>query len=283
MIKSYSYAADMPGQHVLILGAVHGDEIAGTIAQQEIIKEIQRGTLHLKSGRVTFIPTVNEAAQKADTRYIDINLNRVVQFHSTPKNNEEKIANQLISFINDCDIMLDLHSTHCPEDVEFAFIDHPTKKNMEMLSLIPVSTALAGWPQIYANNSDITNFCTEEYAYTHNKIGITVECGYHKSPHSVQIAKQSILNILAYYKILDYPQPTPKLPEIITLDSFFIKQHPGHLSANYQHLSPIKKDEILAIYEHGEKIHAPFSGFIIMPNHKAEINDEWFYLGRKSQ
>ncbi len=280
MFKPYTFTAPTAGQHILILGAVHGNEIAGTLAQHEIIRQLNDGALSLKSGKITFVPVVNEAAHNQDTRFVDVNLNRVIRKHETPQNNEEKIANQLIRLIDDCDILLDLHSTHCPEDKEFAFIDYPEKNNLELLSLIPVQTALAGWPKIYANHPEITNFCTEEYAHNHNKCAITVECGYHKSPHAVEVASQTILNILAHYNIIDKPSPTPQTPEIITLDSFVIKQSSGRLNQNFQHLDKIKAGETIALYDNGKNLTAPFDGHIIMPNHEAQIGAEWFYLGR---
>ena len=280
MFKIYTFEAQKAGKHILILGAVHGNEIAGTIAQQNIINQIENNMIHLKSGKITFIPIVNEKAHQIDERFVDVNLNRVIKYHQNPANNEEKIANELIKLIEECDIMLDLHSTHCPDDVPFAFIDYPYEKNRELLSLIPVKTALAGWPQIYANQPDITNFCTEEYAHQHNKSGITVECGYHKAEKSIDIATTTILNILSYFDVIEYEKPQKSNPTVVTLSSYVTKKSEGKLTRNFQHLDKIQKDDILAIYESGEIVTAPFDGYIIIPNHKATIGSEWFYLGQ---
>lgn len=280
MFKTYTFNAQKTGKHILILGAVHGNEIAGTIAQQNIINQIEKNILCLKSGKITFVPIVNEKAHQIDERFVDVNLNRVVKYHQNPTNNEEKIANELIKLIEECDVMLDLHSTHCPNDVPFAFIDYPYEKNMELLSLIPVKTALAGWPEIYANQSDITNFCTEEYAHKHNKSGITVECGYHKAEKSINIATTTILNILSYFDVIDYDKPQKSNPTVIALSSYITKKSEGKLTRNFQHLDKIQKDDILAVYETGEIEVAPFDGYMIIPNHEATVGSEWFYLGQ---
>ncbi len=200
-------------------------------------------------------------------------------FHQNPQNNEEKIANCLIKEIDTCDILLDLHSTHCKKDVEFAFIDYPSENNKELLSLIQVKNALAGWPEIYDDNNDIDNFCTEKYAYVHGKTGITVECGYHKGQNSVEVARQSILNVLAYYGVIDISEPVRNHPNLVKMSSFITKKANGRLSRNYRHLSKIKKGEVLAIYDNGEQIISDFDGVIIIPNHNADIGSEWFYLG----
>ena len=99
MFKTIVFKHENEGKNILILGAVHGNETAGTKAQYEIIDEIKQGKHHLQSGLITFIPIVNEQAYQKDMRGIDDNLNRVIKFHENPKTNEEKIANQLIKEI----------------------------------------------------------------------------------------------------------------------------------------------------------------------------------------
>lgn len=281
MFKSYTFTGQTPGKHILILGAVHGNETAGTLAQQRIIRQIEQGQLRIISGSVTFVPIVNEAAYNKNCRYIDTNLNRVIKFHQTPQNNEERIANELIKLIDNCDIMLDLHSTHCPQDKEFAFIDYPTENNRRLSALIPVQTTLSGWPQIYINHPEITNFCTEEYAHQKGKMGITVECGYHKSPHAAEVASQSILNLLSYFGCIKKEPIKLRQPQTIALNSFITKQQEGRLSRNYQHLDKISTGETIAVYSDGKTVKAPFDGYIIMPNPEAAIGAEWFYFGKE--
>lgn len=281
MFKTVVFKGEAEGKNILILGAVHGNETAGTRAQQEVIKEIKEAQHILKSGSVTFIPIVNEQAYNQDIRGVEDNLNRVIKFHENPKTNEEKIANQLIKEIEKADILLDLHSTHCENDQPFAFIDYPTKENLDFLNIIPVQTALAGWPDIYKNNQNIENNCTEEYAFLHQTRALTVECGYHKSIEAVQTAKQSILNTLYQFDVLA-GTATKTEKKIITLKKFIIKEKEGKLLKNFVHLDKVKKGEPIARYETGEKVYSEVDGFIIMPNHDAKINTEWFYIGEKS-
>ena len=282
MFKKFSFKAPEEGMNILILGAVHGNEISGTLAQQEVIEELNRGLYTLKKGSVTFIPCVNEEAQKKDARGVDENLNRVIKYHKDPQTHEEKIANLLIKEIKNVDVLLDLHSTHEKEDKPFAFIDHPTEENLDFLNIIPVQTALAGWPDIYKDQTDIENNCTEEYAFLNGIRALTVECGYHKSIEAIQIAKQSILNTLYHFGILNGTPAIKIKKEIIRLHSFIIKEKEGVLQKEYVHMDPIKKGEIIAKYHDGETVLAPFDGVIIMPNKDANIQAEWFYIGEKS-
>ena len=281
MFKVHTFESNNAGPHILILGAVHGNEIAGTLAIQQFIQQFETKKLSLKSGKITFIPTVNEQAQLYDRRFIDENLNRVMKYHIHPDTYEKKIANQLLSYIEKADILLDLHSTHCPEDEAFAFIDYPNEKNLDFLNIVPVQTALAGWPEIYRNNTEIDNFSTEEYAHQKGTNALTVECGYHKDLKAVEIAKKTISNTLSHYGLIEKETPLLCEKKIITLSSFVVKEKAGTLQKDFKHLDPIKKNDILATYETGEKLVSPLDGFIIMPNHQAEIGAEWYYLGKE--
>ena len=282
MFKKKQFKGRETGKNILILGAVHGDEIAGPLAQQEIIKAIENEDLVIQKGEITFIPIVNEQAHLNDTRFIDENLNRVIKHHENPITYEQKIANLLIDEIKKADVLLDLHSTHCPNDKPFAFIDHPTKQNLEFLKSIPVDVALAGWPEIYQHQPNIENNCTEEYAFLNGTDAITLECGFHKAPEAVQIAKQSILNTLAHFEIIKSEPLSVKEKNIITLKNFIIKEKEGALTKKYTHLDPVKKGEVVALYNDNQPLIAPFDGYIIMPNEKASIGAEWFYFGKNA-
>ena len=133
MFKVHTFESQTNVPHILILGAVHGNEIAGTLASQALIQQFQQGQLTLLRGQATFIPIVNELAQQQDTRFVDENLNRVITTHTAPMTHEQKIANQLLSYIEKADVLLDLHSTHCKDDEAFAFIDYPSEKNLDFL------------------------------------------------------------------------------------------------------------------------------------------------------
>ena len=206
MFKKYTFTAEKEGKHILVLGAVHGNEVAGTIAQNDIIKSIENGEIKLASGKITFIPVVNVEAQNKDTRFIDVNLNRVVCWHENPQNNEERIANQLIKEIDSCDAMLDLHSTHCKEDEAFAFIDYPSKDNMDFLSLIPVKKALAGWPDI----CEILLKIEIHLRFVLDQLNI--QCKYHQKRH--YLLSMHLYNHRAYRSNLCEKKPHIRLAQL---------------------------------------------------------------------
>lgn len=107
-----------------------------------------------------------------------------------------------------------------------------------------------------------------------------MECGYHKAPHAIEVAKQTILNVMAFYGVIDSYPVQSFTPKMITLDSFITKEKEGKMLKAYQHLDPIQEGEVIARYEDGEEICSPLQGYLIMPNHEAKIGTEWFYFGR---
>ena len=48
MFNVYRFNGIEKGANILFLGAVHGNEIAGTVAQKEIINQIDQGKIKLK-------------------------------------------------------------------------------------------------------------------------------------------------------------------------------------------------------------------------------------------
>ena len=203
MINTITFDSGAPGTHLLVLGAVHGNEVAGPNAIFKIIDDIQTYKIHLKTGRITFVPICNLQAYDQDVRQIEENLNRIIKYHKNPTTYEQKLANEIVPLIEQCDALLDLHSTHCPGDVPFVFCDYPTPENMKMINALDVNYVLLGWPQIYVGCSDISDYSTERCAFECHKAGITLECGYHKESDSVTVAYNAIMNLLTVFCITE--------------------------------------------------------------------------------
>lgn len=279
MIEKYEFNSGAAGTHLLILAAVHGNETAGTNAIKRLIKEIGAGNIVLKSGRLTVVPVCNPEAYKRDARQIDENLNRVMTEHKRPVTYEQKLANAIYPLIKQCDVMLDLHSTHCEEDVPFAFCDYPNENNGRLIKGLAVDYVLEGWPDIYDAQGEIKDFSTERCAHTCGKSGTTVECGYHKSAAAVDLAYSAIMSTLAQFGMIpSNPVESSKKTHIL-MKSYVIKKRRGQLCRNYKHLDAVVKDEIIARYDDGESLTAPADGYILLPNLTAEIGAEWYYFG----
>lgn len=279
MIEKYEFESGKDGKKLLVLAAIHGNETAGTNALKRVLQEIKEGKLVLKSGKLTVVPVCNPEAYRRDVRQIDENLNRVMTLHKVPTTYEQKLANEICPLIKDCDVMLDLHSTHCEGDVPFAFCDYPDDNNLKLIAGLEVDYVLEGWPDIYDGQGEIEDFSTERCAHTYAKSGTTVECGYHKSAAAVELAYSAIINTLAQFEMIDAHKPVVRHKTHILLKNYVVKKREGQLCKNYKHLDAVAKGEELARYDDGEVLKAPADGFILLPNLQAEIGAEWYYFG----
>ena len=279
MIEKFCFDSAQDGLSLLVLGAVHGNEIAGEIAIKKLIEDFQNKKINLLRGRVVVVPVCNPQANKKDVRQIDENLNRVMKIHENPKTYEQKLANEICPLIKECDVLLDLHSTHCMEDVPFAFCDYPKEYNLKLIDALEVDYVLEGWPEIYANQSEIEDFSTEKTANEYGKSATTLECGYHKGSKAGEIAYNAILNTLRCFDMIEGGRPEKHLKTHIVMKNFVIKEKEGVLVKNYKHLDKVNKGDVIALCDDGETLVAPDNGYILLPNHEAKIGAEWFYFG----
>ena len=66
--KSVTYQALNAGPKLIVLGAVHGNEVCGTQAITRIMAEIDRGDIVLRQGKLTFVPITNPLAYAKNER-----------------------------------------------------------------------------------------------------------------------------------------------------------------------------------------------------------------------
>jgi predicted deacylase len=278
-IKQFHFKAEKAGPSVLILGAIHGNEKCGSKAAQNLIAQIESGTLELVCGAVTFIPICNPKAYDANQRYIDVNLNRVIKQHDAPSLYEEHLANQITPIIAAHDFTLDLHSIHS-KGSSFAFLDFPHQDAQGVCAVLGVETIITGWPDMYEDTDDAT---TLSFAHEAGKASVTVECGQHDAPKAVEVAQETILNTLKYYGIIAGQAKPTQHCSFVQAKHRIVKENEGILGDgtinNIQHMRAVKKGEKVAEYSNGNIVKAPEDGVILIPFTEAQIGDEWFYVG----
>lgn len=280
MLEKYEFLGRKEGSHLLILAAIHGNETAGTKAIRKLLKEFEAQNIKLISGKLTLVPICNPKAYEKGVRQIDENLNRVVTVHPNPQTYEQKVANEICSLIEQADVMLDLHSTHCEGDVPFIICDYPDKINEKFMSVLPVNYVLYGWPEVYAHQKEIEDYCTEHYAHVCGCSGITLECGYHTSEEAVMVAYQAIVNTLSVLGMVESVKADVVAKKKILINSYVTKLYEGNLLKPYKHLDRVEKGETIAQYANGDILYADKEGYILLPNLSAKIGAEWYYLGQ---
>lgn len=263
------------GPSLLILGAIHGDEVCWPYAIKKLLKEVSVGKISLIKWQINCVPICNPKAYSKGTRYTENNLNRVFKKHKNPKTYEEALANTLTKYVENCDYILDLHSISS-EWNPFVFQDYDDDNTITFCKNIGLKHIITGRTKL-----DMAHENADTIGYAHScwKIWAVVECGQHNSKKSKQIAYKSIINTLSWLWITAQKQAASEEVTSVRVKKVIIKDKAGKFSKHWKHLDQTAKGEILCIYEDWETILASETGYILLPHEGAKIGNERFYIG----
>lgn len=208
----WSFDSGMAGPHVAILGIVHGNEIAGAI----VLDRLLRAETRPLRGRLSLIFGNIEAYQRFDptdptaTRFLEEDLNRVWDpgvLDSARRSNELRRARALRPVLDTVDVLIDLHSMLWPS--EPVILGGRTEKGGRLgLSIgIPGTVVLdeghAGGERLidYGSFSDPQS----------PKAAVLVEGGRHWEAGTVAVAEQAALHLLRAQGMTAW-QPAAALP-----------------------------------------------------------------------
>ena len=309
--QSVAFSAVPPGKRILILGAVHGNELAGMHGIRRVVAEIESGALEILNGSITFVPITNPMAYALKRRVGDRNLNRNLQPTDAPTEFEDHIANWLCPLMAKHDVLLDLHSFQA--DGQAFVMVGPENNSGELEPTIHgdterdwalrlgVKRAVDGWLGTYAvgveerraraakqnpsagKRHDLDSkygVGTTEYMRSTGGIALTLECGQHEDPLGREVAYRAIRNTLAYYGLTSDAMP----PLAVAAEGLHIAQvidkfdKADTFSRAWQSFDPLKAGDVIGTRANGEILTAPKDGRILFPNALAEANHEWFYL-----
>ena len=310
--KSISYASPQPGTRLVVLGAVHGDEICGTRAIERVVAELDAGTLALVKGRVTFVPVTNPLAYAEKRRAGDRNLNRKLQPTTTPREYEDHVANWLCPLLAEHEVLLDLHSFRAP-GVPFVFVGprdnagpiEPFARAAceEALALrLGVDRVVDGWLSTYAAGiarrrelaaafpdavldlDPAYGIGTTEYMRSVGGAAVTLECGQHEDPRAPDVGYTAIVNTLAHLGLIDAADPAPTTGiEALSLCEVVDRTSDGDVFVKaWRSFDSVGAGERIGTRGDGTAVVAPFDGVVVFPNADAQVGQEWFYLARDS-
>jgi uncharacterized protein len=309
--QSISFSAVQSGKRVLILGAVHGNELAGMHGIRRVVAEIENGDLEIARGTVTLVPITNPMAYALKRRIGDRNLNRNLAPTETPTEFEDHVANWLCPLMAKHEVLLDLHSFQAQGQ---AFVMVGPESNSGTLEptqhgeterdwalRLGVNRAVDGWLSTYASGVEERRtraakqhpsggkrhdldakygVGTTEYMRATGGIALTLECGKHDDPHGREVAYRAIRNTLAYFGVTNDPMP----PLATATEGLHIARVIDKLDATdafakaWQSFDRLKAGDVIGTRANGEVLTAPKDGRILFPNALAEANHEWFYL-----
>jgi len=311
--KSVRYAGPAPGVKLMVTGAVHGNEVCGTRGIERVMAELDAGALRLRAGCVSFVPITNAKAYVLQRRAGDRNLNRALQPSEAPREFEDHVANWLCPLLAQHELLLDLHSFLTPgrpfvmvgpRDNAGTLEPFAHAADEEALARrLGVDRAVDGWLDTYAAGVarrrqaaaaagraeafDLHpryGMGTTEYMRSQGGWALTLECGQHDDPRSVEVAYRAIRNTLAQLGLTGEPPPPVTSPiEALSLNEVVDKVHADDAFAReWRSFDALRAGDLIGTRFGGEQVRAPHDGWIVFPNAKAEAWQEWYYLARAS-
>lgn len=310
-LRVHQFHGLRPGPRMLVLGAVHGNEIAGTLGIQRIVAELDQGALRIARGCVTFVPVTNPLAHELGRRMGDRNLNRNLRPTAVPQDFEDRIGNLLCPLLEAHDGLLDLHSFQGageafvmigPEDNSGTLEPFAHAAAEARLALhLGVRRVVDGWLSVYeagvarrraraqrigsALDADPNyGVGTTEYMRARGGWAMTLECGQHADPKAPEVAYQAIRQALALLELAAIPlAPARSDHEVLRLVEVTDRLHvDDRFVKEWASFDPVQAGEPVAVRHDGHVLAAPADGRIVFPNSRAEPGHEWFYFAQPS-
>ncbi len=309
--QSLRFTAAQPGPRLIVLGAVHGNERAGTIALRRLAGELERGERTLVRGALTLVPITNPKAYSQNTRNGDRNLNRRLRPTALPVEFEDHVANWLCPLLSEHDGLLDLHSFMAPGE-PFALVGSETEldgvtpflhaeREVALAQRLGVNRCVDGWLPTYdrgvarrlarplpgapAATLD-TEYAigTTEYMRSRGGWAMTLECGQHEDPAGPEVGYRAVVSLLAELGMIDAPRPAPRPLEGLRLTEVIDREHAEDaFERDWKSFDPVRAGEVIARRASGEVLTAPQDGWIVFPAKAAMVGAEWFYLAERTE
>lgn len=314
-LRVHQFRGLAPGPRLLVTGAVHGNETAGTRGIERVLAEIEAGAFDIVRGTVSFVPVCNPLAYRHGRRMGDRNLNRRLQPTATPQDYEDRVANALCPLLAAHDVLLDLHSFRSPGQ---PFVMRGPADNRgtlepfahaaaeaELARHVGVQRVVDGWLSAYAQGvarrreRALTpgavaedpgyGVGTTEYMRSQGGYCVTLECGQHEDPAAPDVAHHAIRQTLALLGLaegieLQPPGGPGAAPfECLTLAEV-IDRHDAedHFVHAWKSFDPVEAGALVARRADGSEWRAPCSGYIVFPDVSALPGHEWFYWAQQS-
>lgn len=306
MLRAHHFAALDAGPRLIVLGAVHGNEVCGTRAIERVLAELQAGQWQVQRGALTLVPVANPLAYAKGTRIGERNLNRRLRPSDAPREHEDRIANLLCPWLAAHDVLLDLHSFRGPgepfvlrgppdNDSPLEPFAHAAAEGRFAAHLGP-TRIVDGWMTAYAEGAarrrarglledadPSYGIGTTEYMRSQGGYGVTLECGQHEDPAAPEVAYRAIRQGVVLLGLADLPDFRPAPParafERLRLATVVDREHErDRFVRTWASFDAVRAGQSIAERADGSFVRAPRDGRIVFPDASARPGHEWFYF-----
>ena len=208
-----SLTAAEPGPHVALIALTHGNEIAGAI----VLDRLLRAELRPARGRLTFgFANLGafarfDASQPTASRFIDEDMNRLwdATILDGPRRSAELArAREMRGLLETVDVLLDLHSMLWPSD-PLILSGHTAKGRA-------LALAIGTPPLVVADSGHVSGPRLIDYGRFSQadapQVANLVEAGQHWEPATVEMAVHGVAGLLRHLGMVAAHAPLPPRP-----------------------------------------------------------------------
>ncbi len=240
-------AAETPGPHVALLALSHGNEIAGAIALDRLL----RAGLSPLRGRLTFGFVNLDAFQRFDprqptlSRFVDEDINRVwdaAVLDGARRSSELARAREIRGLIDTVDVLLDLHSMLWASDA--LMLCGGTEKGRRLAcgigvpELIVADHGHAGGRRLI----DYARFSDPDTPFAANLI----EAGQHWEPETVDSALAAVAGLLHHLDMAPDCSALPLLPRRVRQRVAEVTQTVTATTGSFAFVQPWRGGDVIA-------------------------------------
>jgi len=256
-----------PGEISVILAGVHGNEVCGIKAIEELLP-----TLAINNGEV-IIGWGNPRAIEKCSRQFQANLNRMFkdkkEILKADRSSFEYDRAQLIKlYLNQASALLDIHACSTPNSRPFIICE---KNAREIVQYLPFNLIVSGFDRIQPGGTDY-------YMNKIGRVGICIECGYGFDVRAVDLAKKSVTAFLQIRGHVD-GKKSPRRYRKKRMEIFYmhVTKNNFRVKTKLPDFSKIQSGQIVG-YDGDEAIKCDRDCRLLFATNRSKANEEAFIL-----
>lgn len=271
---SFQIESGFEGPHIVLIGALHGNEIMGVEAIVKLVSFMENKGLNLKKGTLSCI-LGNPLAYEKGIRFFEQNMNRA--FLQDPLDTYEgRRVRGIRSFFekqSKLDFLLDLHSVSSGDFKMCAYLESQEAQE-EALQFSPLNMHFVVDPKAVPGSS-----CEEGQKF--GAVSFILECGNHLLPQTVDTALAHIVDLLVNLEMIDladfkdlvwFDKLSQEVVIYKTLEKIIPEEGFQFADEMVTTGSFVQKGEIYAFSKTREYL-APYNCYIVMPDKNPSIYD----------
>jgi len=204
-----SLAGPLPGPHLVLISLLHGNEIAGAVVLDRMLREgftPARGRLSLVFANITAYARF-DPEQPTASRFVDEDMNRVwdpAVLEGPRFSSELDRARALQPLIDSADLLLDLHSMLWPSDP--LLLCGPGERGKALAVALAVPDLIVA-DRGHATGPRLIDY--KRFTGPGSAAACLVEAGQHWRAETVEIAQRCVDAMLGYAGMAADPAPRP--------------------------------------------------------------------------